>query len=352
VIALMLERTWPVAVTVAEVAHWVGGEVVGNPVTPVPDARPLAEAKTGDLTFVEDAAHLPQLDACPAAAAIVGPGVVAPGKTHVRVADPLMAFAAVVARLYGPFDDIAEGIDPSARVHPTVTLGPGARVAPLAVIGAGTVIGANCRVASGAAVGARCRIGDDVTIHANAVLYDRTVLGHRVIVHGNAVLGADGFGYRFQQGRHVKVPQLGYVEIGDDVEIGACTTVDRGTFGPTRVGAGTKIDNLVQIGHNCSLGKHNVIISQVGMAGSTTTGDYVAIAGQVGITGHLHIGERTQVGGQSAVIRDVPAGVRVLGSPAKPEREEKRILLTLEKLPEMYRQLKDVLRRLGIADAA
>src|SRR5204862_5130966 len=151
----------------------------------------------------------------------------------------------------------------------------------------------------GAVVGRDCRLGDDVTLYPNAVLYDGTVLGDRVIVHGNAVLGADGFGYRFHDGRHVKVPQLGHVEVGDDVEIGACTTIDRGTFQATRIGAGTKIDNLVQVGHNCQIGQHNILVSQVGIAGSTTTGNYVVMAGQVGVADHLHIGDGASLGAQS-----------------------------------------------------
>src|SRR5262249_16361727 len=182
------------------------------------------------------------------------------------------------------------GIDPRACVEPPARVGPDPSILPLASVGAGTVIGARCRIAAGAVIGRNCRLGDDVTVFANAVLYDDTVLGHRVIIHGNAVLGADGFGYRFQDGRHVKVPQLGFVEIGDDVEVGAGSTIDRGTFQATRGGAGTKIDNLVQVGHNCQVGRHNLFVAQVGMAGSSSTGDYVVIAGQVGVVGHVHIG--------------------------------------------------------------
>src|SRR5262249_4679759 len=188
------------------------------------------------------------------------------------------AFIAIAEHLQGPRAAAPAGIDPRASVHPTATLGPDCRVLPFAVIGEGAVLGARCQVHSGAAVGAHCRLGDDVVLHPNAVLYERTIVGHRVTVHANAVLGADGFGYRLHQGRHAKVPQLGHVEVGDDVEIGACTTIDRGTFGATRIGAGTKIDNLVMIGHNCTIGRHNLLVSQVGIAGSCTTGDHVVLA--------------------------------------------------------------------------
>jgi UDP-3-O-[3-hydroxymyristoyl] glucosamine N-acyltransferase len=201
-------------------------------------------------------------------------------------------------------------------------------------------------------IGRFCQIGDDVVLYPNVVLYDGTVLGNRVIIHGNAVLGADGFGYRLQNGRHVKVPQLGHVEIGDDVEIGACTTIDRGTFQATRIGAGTKIDNLVQVAHNCQIGRHNLLVSQMGIAGSSSTGDYVVAAGQVGIVDHVHIGDRVIIGGQAGVTKDVPAGQHILGSPATPERDQKRIMMSLEKLPEIRRELRRIKQHLGLKDDA
>jgi UDP-3-O-[3-hydroxymyristoyl] glucosamine N-acyltransferase len=187
-----------------------------------------------------------------------------------------------------------------------------------------------------------------VTLYPHVVLYPNTVIGDRVAVHANAVIGADGFGYRFQNGRQVKVPQLGSVEIGDDVEIGAGTTIDRGTFGATRVGAGTKIDNLVMIGHNCRIGRHNVIVSQVGMAGSSSTGDFVVIAGQVGVVDHVHIGDGCVIGGQAAVTKDVAPALRLLGSPATPEREQKRMLMSLAGLPELRKRVRTMEQLLGL----
>jgi UDP-3-O-[3-hydroxymyristoyl] glucosamine N-acyltransferase len=182
------------------------------------------------------------------------------------------------------------------------------------------------------------------------VLYDGTILGHRAIVHANAVLGADGFGYRFHDGKHVKVPQLGHVEVGDDVEVGACTTIDRGTFQATRVDAGTKIDNLVQVGHNCHIGKHNLLVSQVGIAGSCSTGDFVVMAGQVGIADHIHIGTGAVIGAKAGVTKDIPDGQRTLGAPATPERDQKRILMSLEKLPDIRRDIRKIKQQLGIKD--
>jgi UDP-3-O-[3-hydroxymyristoyl] glucosamine N-acyltransferase len=336
--------------TVRQLAALVQGTVVGDGDLVINAARPLGEAQLGDITFLENDKHALLLHHCRASAVVVPPSLPANGLTFIQVADPLIAFAAIVRHLHGLPEPPPQGIDPRAAIHPRAILGEGASIFPFAVVGEGSVIGARCRLHSGAVVGRFCRLGDDVAIYANAVLYDGTVLGNRVIVHSNAVLGADGFGYRLHDGQHVKVPQLGHVEIGDDVEIGACTTIDRGTFQATRIGAGTKIDNLVQVGHNCQVGKHNLFVSQMGIAGSCTTGDYVVVAGQVGIADHLHIGSRAVIGAKAGVPRDVPEGQRVLGSPATPEREQKRILMTLEKLPEMRRDLQRVKRHLGLQD--
>src|SRR5438067_133542 len=214
--------------TVQQLAELVPGQVHGDGDLPITAARPLSEARHGDVTFLEHDKHLPDLDACPASAAVVGLNVPAAGKTLIRVADPLAAFAAIVKHLHGLPDLPPHGIDPLASVHPTAVVGPDPSVHPFAVVGAGCVIGARCRLHPGAVLGRNCRLGDDVTLYPNAVLYEDTVLGDRVIVHAGAVLGADGFGYRPQDGRHAKVPQLGYVEGGDDGEIGAGTAIDRG----------------------------------------------------------------------------------------------------------------------------
>lgn len=338
------------AATVRQLAELVNGEVVGDGSLAVAHARVLREAQTGDITFLENDKQLSCLEKCTASSAVVSRKVSANGKTLIRVDDPLTAFIAIVRHLQGRADSPIHGVDRLACVHPTVKLGPDASVHSFAVIGEGTTIGARCRIHSGAVLGRNCRIGDDVVLHPNCVLYDDTVLGNRVSVHANAVLGADGFGYRFQQGKHVKVPQLGHVEIADDVEIGACTTIDRGTFQATRIGAGTKIDNQVMVAHNCQIGRHNLLVSQVGIAGSSSTGDYVVAAGQAGIVGHVNIGAGAIIGAQAGVTKDVPAGQRYLGSPATPEREQKRMLMSMEKLPEFRKDLRRIKQHLRLAD--
>jgi UDP-3-O-[3-hydroxymyristoyl] glucosamine N-acyltransferase len=341
-----------VAITLQQLAEMVRGEVVGDGATSIRAARTLTEAQDGDITFVEDERHAPALHQSRASAVVAPPGISVNGRPSIRVADALVAFAAIVRHLHGRAELPPHGIDPLASVHPTVTTGDSPSVYPFAVIGEGTVLGARCRIHSGVVIGRFCRLGDDVTLYPNVVVYDGAVLGDRVMVHANSVIGADGFGYRLHDGRHIKVPQLGHVEIGDDVEIGACTTIDRGTFQATRIGTGTKIDNLVQVAHNCAVGSHNLLVSQMGMAGSSSTGDYVVVAGQVGIVGHVHIGHRAMIGAQAGVTKDVPAGQQMLGSPATPVHEQKRILVSLEKLPEIRREIRRIKQHLGLQDAA
>jgi UDP-3-O-[3-hydroxymyristoyl] glucosamine N-acyltransferase len=339
-----------VATTLRQLAELVQGKVQGDAELVIHAARPTSEAQAGDITFIENEKHAALLRTCRASAAVVPPSMASGGMAAIHVADPLTAFVTIVRHLQGKVDQPPHGIDPRASVHPTVQIGAEPSVYALATIGEGSVVGARCRIHSGVVIGPNCRIGDDVILYPNCVLYEGTILGHRVIVHSNAVLGADGFGYRLHLGRHVKVPQLGFVEIGDDVEIGACTTIDRGAFMATRVGHGTKIDNLVQIGHNCQIGKHNLLVSQIGIAGSCTTGDYVVIAGQAGIVDHCHIGQGAVIGAKAGVTKDVPPGHRMLGAPATPERDQKRVMMSLDKLPEMRKDIRRIKEHLGMKD--
>ncbi len=217
---------------------------------------------------------------------------------------------------------------------------PGASIGDDVEIGAGSVIHSGTRVLGG------CKLGQRVTIFPNAVLYEDTVVGDRSVIHANAVLGAHGFGYKLIEGRHQPTAQFGNVQVGADVEIGAGSTVDRGAYGPTVIGDGTKIDNLVMVAHNCHVGKHNILCSQVGIAGSTNTGDYVTLAGQVGIRDHVKIGDHAVVGAKAGVSNDVAPGAHVLGSPAMPERDQKIQFAAMARLPEMRKQLKALERKI------
>ncbi len=338
-------------VTVRELADWVRGELLGDPELAITNARTLNEAGPGDITFVENEKNLAAWQTSRASAAVVHASVPVNGRPVIRVADPLMAFADIVRHMRGRPAEPPGSVHPTAFVHPTATVAPGVSVGPFAVIGEGSQVGENSTIGAGAVVGRFCKFGREVTIHPRVVVYDDCVFGDRVTVHAGTVIGADGFGYRNHQGQHIKVPQLGWVELEDDVEIGACSTVDRGTFGPTRIGAGTKIDNLVMIGHNCQIGKHNVLCGQVGIAGSCTTGDHVVMAGQVGLADHVTIGSRVVIGAKSGVASEIPSDSNVLGAPAVPLPQQKRLLISLAKLPEIREDVKQIKKHLGLGAA-
>jgi UDP-3-O-[3-hydroxymyristoyl] glucosamine N-acyltransferase len=339
-----------VQVTVSALASLVQGRVHGPADRLVEAARTLHEAGPADITFLENERNIRHLKGCQAGALVISSalagrlGELVSGDEHsfafIEVADPLAAFVIIVRHLHGESAAPAPGIAPQAIIHPTAQLGPDCTVMANAVIAEGAVLGARCRIYPGAYIGANSKLGDDVVLHPQTVLYERTVLGNRVIVHSGAIVGADGFGYRFAGGVHVKIPQLGNVVVGDDVEIGACTTIDRGTFQSTRIGQGTKIDNLVMIAHNCRIGRHNLLVSQVGIAGSCTTGDYVVMAGQAGIADHVTINDRVVVGAQSGVPNDVPAGQRVFGYPAREEHEARRIVASMVSLPALLKRVR------------
>ncbi len=236
------------------------------------------------------------------------------------------------------------GVHPTAVVDPTAVLGADVTVGP------GAVIGAGCTVGDGSVVGPRCvllrnvSLGGGCRLVANVTVYDDTVLGDRVIAHAGSVLGADGFGYLFVNGRQEKIPQVGRVVIGNDVEIGACACIDRAMMGETRIADGVKIDNLVQVGHNCVIGEHTILCAQVGLAGSTTVGRGCYLAGQVGSAGHLTVGDGVLVGGQSGLAADVPAGTKYFGSPAVEATLEKRMYIALRQLPDMLKSLKKLIK--------
>jgi UDP-3-O-[3-hydroxymyristoyl] glucosamine N-acyltransferase len=339
-----------VPITLSELASLVQGQLIGDGNLPILGANPLGEAGAGDISFLESPKYLTCVDSCRASALIVPRSLTVKEFPVIQVDDPLLAFVAVVSHFQGPRTGLRPGIDVRAAVDYAARIGGETSIGPFSEVGAGTVIGARCQIHGRVSIGPRCTLGDEVTLYPGVVLYEGTVLGNRVVIHANSVIGADGFGYRFKEGQHVKVPQLGHVEIGDDVEIGACTTIDRGTFQATRIGSGTKIDNLVQVAHNCQIGRHNLLVSQMGIAGSSSTGDYVVVAGQVGIVDHAHIGAGAIIGAKAGVTKDVPPGQRMLGAPATPEREQKRILMSLEKLPDIRRDLKRIKQHLGLAD--
>ena len=352
------ERKTLVVATVGQLAELVSGRLVGDGNVAIRSARPVGEAGPGDITFIENERFAKQLRTSPASAAIVGPHFTVAHQESgtslavIEVDDPMAAFLTVRSHLTGGNRPRWTGIHPQASVAGSAQIGREVAIFPFAYVGEDAVIGDGSTLHPGAVVGAGCTLGQDCVIHPNAVLYPNVVLGDRVEVHAGTVLGGDGFGYRNSSGRHVKIPHSGRLEVGNDVEIGSNCTIDRATFEATRIGEGTKIDNLVMIGHNNQIGRHNLLCGQVGIAGSCKTGDYVIMAGQAGIKDNTKIGDGVIVGAQAGVHRNIPDGQNVLGSPAIPVREQRRIFQMIARLPEMHRQLRELTAQIASLTAA
>ena len=332
--------------TIAEVAAHLEGEVLGEPSVSLTGFAPADCAQAGDLTFAENDVFFAQAEQSAATAIIADTGFSSTRKTLIRVKNPRVAFAKVLA-LFFPEPAFAPGIHPGAVVARSAQIDPTAHVGPHCTIGERVRIGANVVLESGNFVGEDSILGDDSRLFPNVVLYPRTELGQRVRIHAGTVIGSDGYGYVLDQGAHRKVPQIGQVIIGDDVEIGANVTVDRGALGATRIGRGTKIDNLVQIAHNVAIGEHCLLISQVGIAGSSKLGNYVILAGQSGVAGHLKIGNQVTVAAQAGVMHDIPDGEKWLGAPAQPDRQAKRQMIAVIQLPELMRRVAELEKKLG-----
>jgi UDP-3-O-[3-hydroxymyristoyl] glucosamine N-acyltransferase len=344
-----------VAATVEQLAALVRGRLEGDGSVPINSARPVGEAGPGDITFIESERYAKLLKASPASAAIVGPHFKSAGMPEmpvIEVDDPMTAFLAVRNHLVGTGKPRWTGIHKMAAVAETAVIGADVAVHAFVAIGDEVEVGDGSTLHPGAVIGDRCKLGKGVIIHPNAVLYADVILGDRVEVHAGTVVGGDGFKYHMVDGKHLKVPHTGRVEVGDDVEIGSNCTIDRATFETTRIGEGTKVDNLVMIGHNNQIGRHNLLCGQVGIAGSCKTGDYVVMAGQAGIKDHTEIGHKVMIGAQAGVHRNIPDGQNVLGSPAIPLREQRRIFQMIARLPEMHRQFREMAAQIALLTAA
>jgi UDP-3-O-[3-hydroxymyristoyl] glucosamine N-acyltransferase len=332
--------------TAAEVAERVRGEVVGDGSVLLSGFTSADRARAGDLTFAEKDSFFAAAEASDASAILVSGPFTSAGKVVIRVANARVA-AAKALSLFFPLDVTVAGIHESACIASTAQIDPTARVGPGCVVEDGVTIGARSWLKGGNHVGRDCHLGDDVCLFPNVVLYPRTQVGHRVAIHAGTVIGSDGYGYVFDEGRHMKMLQVGNVVIHDDVEIGANSAIDRAALGSTVIGQGTKIDNLVHVAHNVVMGRHCLVMGQVGFAGSTELGDYCVIASQSGISGHLKLGRQVTVGGKSGVMRDVPAGETVLGFPAVPDKQAKRQWVAIQKLPEMMLRMRHIEKQLA-----
>jgi UDP-3-O-[3-hydroxymyristoyl] glucosamine N-acyltransferase len=338
-------------ITTASLALQLGGQLSGDGDTLLTSFSSADRAGPGDLIFAEKDSYFPAAEASAATAVLVSGEFTSATKIVIRVPDARVAAAKALA-LFFPPETFLPGIDSSARIAASAKIAGSAHIGPGCVIAGGVTIGARSVLMGGNHVGRDCQLGDDVRLSPNVVLYARTEIGHRVTIHAGTVIGSDGYGYVFNEGKHLKIPQVGRVVFHDDVEIGANTAIDRGALGPTVIGAGTKIDNLVHIAHNVTLGRHCLIMGQVGFAGSTQLGDYGVIASQSGIAGHLKLGRQSIVGAKSGVMRDVPDKETVLGIPAAPDKQAKRQWIAVQKLPELMQRMRDLEKQVAALTAS
>jgi len=333
------------AFTLGELARQVGGVAVGDADVQVGAVRPFDEAGPGDLTLAADPKYLARLAETRASAVIVPPGTEAPGRNLLRAPNPRLAFAQVLQIIHVPPYTPA-GVNPLAVIGPGTVLGRDLSIHPGVVVGCDGRIGDRVTLHPGVVIGDGVAIGEDTVIYPNVSIYNRVTIGRRVIIHSGTVIGADGFGFIFDGGRHVKVPQVGTVEIQDDVEVGANCAVDRATLGATVIGRGTKLDNFVQVGHNSVIGEHSLLVAQVGLSGSTRVGRGVVMAGQSATNQHVSIGDGAVIGGQAGVTKSVKPGAAVAGTPAMDLRQWKRLQVLAARLPELYERLRAIEARL------
>ena len=330
-----------------EIAHLIGGDLVGDGDTLITGICGIKEAKPGDLTFIANSKYLHLLQTTKASAVITSPDVKAAPKPIIQAENLSLAFAKLAATLLGSeIQRHPEGISPKAVLGKGVRLGSGVSIQPFVVIEDDVAIGDRTVVYAHSYIGRRARIGNDCLIYPNVSIRERVEIGHRVIIHSGSVIGSDGFGFATVKGIHHKIPQIGTVVIEDDVEIGANVTIDRARFEKTLIGKGTKIDNLVQIAHNVVTGSNCIIVAQSGISGSTTLGNHVVLAGQSGIVGHITVGDHVMVGAQAGVSKSVPPNTAVWGYPAKPLPKAKRLNAALQRLPGLHKTVDSLRRRL------
>ena len=334
--------------TLQELADLCGGELRGDAAQKITGAAALLEAAPGEITFYADPRYMTRLKKTRASAIFVPPDFSEKtAAAQIRVANPSKAFEQIVLKLAPKPITFAPGIHATAVIDPSAKIGKGASIQPHAVIEGNVKIGDNTVIGAGSYVGHESMIGEACLIYPNVTIRERTKIGARVIIHSGAVIGADGFGFELVEGRHRKIPQIGIVQIDDDVEIGANTTIDRARFGRTWIQEGVKIDNLVQIAHNVVIGKHSIIAAQTGVSGSTRVGEKVMMAGQVGVIGHLIIEDNTIIAAQSGISKDLPGGAW-FGSPAVPLAEARKQIAWIHRLGKLFERVKALEKKLGL----
>ena len=337
--------------TLKEIAELIDGEVIGNGSTVITGVSGIKEAGEGDITFVANPKYFPLIEKTGASAIITPRDVKAAPKPIIRTDNPSMAFAKIVSfSVPGELKHL-KGIHPSVILGKDVSIGHDVAIGPYVVIEDNVSIGDETIIYAGSFVGHGTKIGSGALIYANVSIRERITIGNRVIIHSGTVIGSDGFGFAAIEGLHQKIPQVGTVEIGDDVEIGANVTIDRARFEKTIIGSGTKIDNLVQIAHNVVIGNNSIIVAQVGISGSTTVGNNVVLAGQVGLVGHINIGDNVIVMAQSGVSKSIPAGTMAWGYPAKPASHAKRVNACVQSLPRLFETVSQLKKKIEELEA-
>jgi len=334
--------------TAKELAEAIGATLEGDGAAEVRGVAAPERAGPLDLIYVETAKHADRAAASAARCVIAAEGIKLEGKTVLRSAQPKVAFAKAAGLLLEKAP-IAAGIHATAIVAPLARVSTGASIGPYAVIGEDAHIGAGTQIGAHGVIGAGCWIGDNCRIHPRVTLYAGVRIGHRVEIHSGAVIGADGFGYAYGEGRYWKFPQAGIVEIADDVEIGANTTIDRGSLDDTRIGEGVKLDNLVHIAHNCQIGAHTVMAALVGLSGSCTFGKRVVVGGQAGFGEQCELEDGAVIGGQSGVLggKTIRTGQTVWGTPARPLDKFKEQFAWSARLPELAARIKELEAKIG-----
>ena len=334
--------------TAGELAEAIGATLEGNAALEIAGVAAPERAASRDLIYVDSAKHAERACTSAALCVIADEGLRLPGKTVLRTTHPKLGFARAAALLLDRAP-IASGIHPSAIVAPLALVAENASIGPYAVIGEDAHVGAGTQIGAHCVVGAGCWIGENCRIHPRVTLYHHVRVGHNVEIHSGAVIGADGFGYAFGEGKHWKFPQVGIVEIGDDVEIGANATIDRGSLDDTRIAEGVKLDNLVHVGHNVQIGAHTVIAAQTGISGSSVLGNHVVVGGQVGIAEHCTLEDHAVAGAQAGIPtgKTIRGGQTVWGTPARPLEKFKEQYAIFSRLPDLAARIKNLEARLA-----
>ena len=334
----------------SDLARAVDGRVDGDAGRRISGVATLDDAGPADLSFFTNPKYREALSRSRAGAILVGPDTTVPGRDLLVAPEPYLALAEILDRLYPP-QRPAPGVSTDARISPDAVVGRDVTIGPFTVVGPGARIGDRVVCGAGVVIGERCEVGSDTTLMPRVVLYAGTRVGSRCLIHAGVVLGGDGFGFATAKGIHRKMPQLGRVVIEDDVEIGANTTIDRGTLGETKIGRGTKIDNLVMVAHGVVIGPGGLLAAQTGIAGSTRIGSHVTTAGQAGLIGHLTLGDGVVVAAKAAVYSDIPDRTFVAGIPAVDHRAWKRSVGLVKMLPELRSKLRALEERLAALEA-